>query len=91
MMRVLTEEESFQLLRARFDSLKPFDLLELSLGGRRIRAVVSSVDKKGRTFAFVELNDRMLRKIAREGRQDRVVIPESSDVPHPMWNVIPRG
>lgn len=91
MMKVLTDEEAFCLLGTRFDSLKPFELLELSLDGRRIRAVVSSIDRRKRTFMIVELTDEMLRKIAKEGKQDRVVIPGSPDVPRPMWNVIPRG
>ena len=41
MLEVLSKTESFQLLRRKFEELKPFDVIELCDKGRRFRAVVA--------------------------------------------------
>lgn len=103
MMRVLTEQESFDLLCMRFNDLKPLDLLELTCEGRRMCALVTSVEHEARKFTVIEFTDDLIRQLAYSPRsrgdvtisaitikETTVKIPGNHKDEHPMWNVIPR-
>lgn len=91
---VLSKAESFQLLRHRFEELKPLDVIELCDKGRRFRAVVAEKVSDG--FFVVELTDSLLGNIINGGvtlyppKMIEVIVPDDPDVQHPMWNTLRR-
>jgi hypothetical protein len=93
-MKVLSKTESFQLLRRRFEELKPLDVIELCDKGRRFRAVVAEKVSDG--FFVVELTDSILSDVVYGPRalgpppRIEVVVPDDPNVQHPMWNVLRR-
>ena len=97
MLEVLSKDESFQLLRRRFEELKPLDVIELCDNGRRFRAVVAEKVSDG--FFVVELTDAILSDVVYGPPEDvrwdpppriEVVVPDDPDVQHPMWNTLRR-
>ena len=95
MLEVLSKAESFQLLRRRFEELKPLDVIELCDKGRRFRAVVAKKVSDG--FFVVELTDEVLSEIVYGSLRGwdpppriEVVVPDDPDVQHPMWNTLRR-
>ena len=88
MLRIMGKVEAFQVLRQKFDSLKPFDVIELCNDGRRFRAVVTEKDADG--FFVVELTDELLSKLVAGKARTRVVVPNDAESVHPMWNSLRR-
>jgi len=88
MPKVLTKDEAFELLNAKFDNLKPWEIIELCHDGRRFPAIVSGILRQERKFWVVELTPEIIDQILvrHHDQEIEVPLPESADETHPMWN-----
>lgn len=95
MLRVLSKQESFDLMESQFAKLKPFQVIDLCYKNRRFPAIVYEI--YARSFSVVPLNETNIRMMfMKEGyasdwagkQENRIFLPDSPDKAHPMWNII---
>jgi hypothetical protein len=98
MIKILSREESFALLNKKFKELQVNDVIDLTHDGLRYPAIVFNVYQRIRAFDVLPLTAENTDKLMR-GNADGwllgsirvILLPDSADKVHPMWNVIPRS
>jgi hypothetical protein len=91
MLRVLSKEESFSMMRRAFAALRAHDVIDLCFEDERFPAIVVSIDKIAKKFEVVRLDKEGVRALL-HGRVPcpvRVVLPPAPGE-HPMWNLVGR-
>ena len=88
MLKVLSKEESFLLLRRKFVALRDKRVIDLCNQGRKYPAIVTSVDREGKSFRVIPLDEKGIDDVLGGRLPEEVVvkIPETADEVHPMWN-----
>jgi hypothetical protein len=90
MLKVLSKEESFLLLRRKFVALREKKVIDLCHQGRRYPAIVVSIDRQDNSFRVLRLDEEGVDAVLRKTLPDEVEvrIPETADEVHPIWNEI---
>lgn len=88
MGKVLTKDEAFDLLHAKFKNLKPWEIIELCHDGRRFPAIVTGISWEDKQFYVIELTPKIVDQVLLRHHDEEIEVslPDSPDEPHPMWN-----
>lgn len=93
-MRILTSEESFDMMQAKFNQLNVNDLIDLCYDNRRYAALVISINKDQRYFRAYRVDAEAIRRIASGSPLPdscdivTVFLPPSPCNIHPQWNFV---
>lgn len=94
MLRVLSKEESFKMMEESFAKLQKYMVIDLFNDGSRMPCVVFDIDTLGRKFWVYPLTREVCSLLCEDGLLPvcsppiEVVLPDTSDVEHPGWNVL---
>lgn len=91
-MRILSDEEAFNLMCQRFSRLSPHDVIDICLPSppRGFPAMVTGVNRQARMFSIIPLTKDNIRSLLEGKRppEEDVKLTQDPGQPHPTWNVV---